>query len=238
MDKTTMQYAINPLTIRLVACLTGMCLLFTGCGKEPDPPKPTVITRKITVQGADTQPKKQTQPVEPAAERIDTVALTDISPEQTPAEAGPTPDSTDPAASGDKAAAPEPATAAEPMMMAYSYDPKGKLDPFVPWYEGERKPASGTERKRIPLSPLERVDLSQLKLVGIVLTARGNKALVEESSGKGYVISKGTYIGLNRGKVSKILRDRVIIMESISYGGSGATTRKKELKLQKPPGED
>ena len=230
-----MPHAINPLIVRLVACLTGLCVLSIGCGKQPDPPEPKVITRKITVPKAATEEGKLSPPAERVAAIIKSVTAEDVSPKEASAGIDPP---RDPATSVGQETGPEVEPASKPIEVVYSYDPKGKIDPFIPWYEGERKPASDSERKRIPLSPLERVDLSQLKLVGIVLSASGNKALVEESSGKGYVISKGTYIGLNRGKVSKILRDRVIIMESISYGGSSATTRRKELKLQKPPGED
>jgi type IV pilus assembly protein PilP len=119
----------------------------------------------------------------------------------------------------------------------YTYSPKGKLDPFMPWYEGESPILKQEVRKRLPLSPLEKVDLSQLKLVGIILSASSNKALVEDATGKGYVLAKGTYIGLDHGKVAKILRDRVIVEEPIQYGMSESTVRRKELKLQKPPGD-
>ena len=63
------------------------------------------------------------------------------------------------------------------------------------------------------MTPLERIDLSQLKLVGIILASSGNRALVEESSGKGYVIKTGTYIGVNSGKVVKIRKEKVVVEE-------------------------
>jgi Tfp pilus assembly protein PilP len=36
---------------------------------------------------------------------------------------------------------------------------------------------------------------------------------VEDSAGKGYFLKKGTAIGKNDGKVTKILKDRVVIEE-------------------------
>jgi len=127
---------------------------------------------------------------------------------------------------------------AEPEDIQYVYVWKGRIDPFMPWYEDETSSAKEDANKRGPLSPLQKVDLSQLKLVGIVLSPSGNKALVEDGTGKGFVIMKGTYVGLNRGKVAKILRDRVIVQEATQYGDTDSAVRKKELKLQKPPGEE
>lgn len=124
------------------------------------------------------------------------------------------------------------------------YNPAGKIDPFLPLYE--EKPIVPTEtedadkqkkKRRIPLTPLERVDLSQLKLVGIIQAPTGNKALVEEASGKGYIIKKGTFIGIHAGRVIEILKDRVVVEEEVENVLGQFTVEKKELKLQKPPGE-
>ena len=92
-------------------------------------------------------------------------------------------------------------------------------------------------KKRIPQTPLEKLDLGQLKLVGIIQSAKKNKALVEEASGKGYIISKGTYIGTQAGRVKKINKDRVVIEEEIEDITGKIVLHEKELKLQKPAGE-
>jgi type IV pilus assembly protein PilP len=89
----------------------------------------------------------------------------------------------------------------------------------------------------MPLTPLERVDLSQLKLVGIIQAPSGNKALVEEASGKGYIIKKGTFIGIHAGRVLEIQKDRVVVEEEVENVLGQFALDKKELKLQKPPGE-
>ena len=41
----------------------------------------------------------------------------------------------------------------------------------------------------------------------------GNVGLVEDATGKGYFVKRGTLIGKNDGKVSKVLNDRLIIEE-------------------------
>jgi len=135
------------------------------------------------------------------------------------------------------------------------YSPSGKVDPFAPLFREETgtarpEPESAPQdtkdtdakkpgiRKRLPQGPLEKVDLSQLKLVGIIRAESGNKAMVEEASGKGYIINRGTYIGINSGKVAEILRDRVIVEEEGEDPSGEMVIRKRELKLQKPLGED
>jgi type IV pilus assembly protein PilP len=122
------------------------------------------------------------------------------------------------------------------------YDPKGKVDPFAPLLRDESAAAAANKltAKGDPnrlKSPLEKIDLGQLKLVAIITAVNGNRALVEESSGKGYIIKEGTYIGLNSGKVVGIKADKVLVEEDFEdiYGKS--ITQKKEITLPKPPGE-
>jgi type IV pilus assembly protein PilP len=120
------------------------------------------------------------------------------------------------------------------------YNPLGRIDPFVPLFK-EEGPLSGDEKRkkgRIPRTPLELIDLGQLKLVAVMRAPSGNKALVEEASGKGYIVTKGTYLGVNSGKVVKILKDRIIIEEEVENLVGKSTIQERELKLQKPLGEE
>ncbi|MDX1709466.1 MAG: pilus assembly protein PilP [Desulfobacterales bacterium] len=119
------------------------------------------------------------------------------------------------------------------------YNPKGKIDPFEPLFRDKPSVAivKKKRKKRIPRTPLEKIDLSQLKLVGIILASSGNRALVEESNGKGYVIKSGTYVGTNAGKVVRIEKDKVIVAEEYEDVLGNVTLRNKELKLPKPAGE-
>ena len=122
------------------------------------------------------------------------------------------------------------------------YNPEGKLDPFTSLYKDKPVAVSLTGQKPIleprrPLTPLEKVDLSQLKLVAIIRALSGNIALVEEASGKGYVIKKGTYIGTRSGKVGKILPDRIIVEEESADFSGKVSVREIEVKLN-PSGEE
>jgi len=128
----------------------------------------------------------------------------------------------------------------EPPKISDLYNPEGKLDPFAPLIKEKPVNLPVEHRKAVRrklLTPLEKLDLSQLKLVAILRAKSGNKALVEEDSGKGYVIKKGTYIGIHSGKVAKILPDRIIIEEEVEDIYGKISVQKKEIKL-KPPGEE
>jgi len=120
------------------------------------------------------------------------------------------------------------------------YNPQGRIDPFIPLFKDEG-PSAGTEKERkgrIPRTPLEMIDLGQLKLVAIMRAPSGNKALVEEASGKGYIVTKGTYLGINSGRVIKVLKDRVVVEEEVESIVGKSTIQERELKLQKPLGEE
>ena len=119
------------------------------------------------------------------------------------------------------------------------YNPLGKTDPFKPLFRDKPAlPSAGKKKKkRIPRTPLERVALSQLKLTAIITAPSGNRALVQESSGKGYIIKKGTYIGLNSGKVENITKDKVIIAEEVEDSVGKIRVQTKQLVLPKPAGD-
>ena len=122
------------------------------------------------------------------------------------------------------------------------YNPVGRIDPFAPLYKEDKEKTpqkviakpKGPER---PRTPLEKLDLGQLKLTAIVTTQGLKRALVEEASGKGYVVSLGTKIGLERGSVVEITQDRIIIEHQDEDEFGKENRKKRELKLQKPPGE-
>lgn len=81
------------------------------------------------------------------------------------------------------------------------------------------------------LSPLERYELSQLKLVGIVWDIKEPRAMVEDSGGLGYVVKVGTPIGSNDGKVKAIHRNEVVVEEFYSDDYGTRTKRDVGIKL-------
>jgi len=91
----------------------------------------------------------------------------------------------------------------------YAYNPAGKADPFKPFLQLTPLRPS----RSAPLTPLQKYDLGQLKLVAVLSTPQGNVGLVEDATGKGYFVKRGTLIGKNDGKISRVLGDRIVVEE-------------------------
>lgn len=111
----------------------------------------------------------------------------------------------------------------------YSYSPIGKRDPFRSLFEDLQK--SGEEEER---TPLEEFELDQLKLVGIVSRIATPYALVEDPTGKGHTLRRGTLIGRNRGRVSQIKPECVVVRERYSTYSGKTATNETEICLPKP----
>lgn len=109
----------------------------------------------------------------------------------------------------------------------YTYKWIGKPDPFKPFIELNPAPAAkkGPPKRAFagPISPLQRIDLSSLRIVGIVGNDQKRKAIVEDSLKKFYPIQVGTYIGMNNGIIKEILADRVIVEEKTTDLGRTKT---------------
>lgn len=129
----------------------------------------------------------------------------------------------------------------ESMQLAASYDADGRFDPFEPLFKEQQTQSISSSKdkrsKRVAQTPLEKVALAQLKVTAIIRAVSGNRALVEDATGKGYVVQVGTYMGLNAGQVIRIDNDRVVVEEEIENFTGELAVENQELKLQKPAGE-
>jgi type IV pilus assembly protein PilP len=115
----------------------------------------------------------------------------------------------------------------------FSYNPAGKPDPFKPFIQ---LTAVREASRNVPLTPLQKYEVSQLKLVAIISLPEGNIALVEDATGKGYFVKKGTLIGKNDGKVTKILKDKVVVEEVYQDVFGQTKTNEISLLLHKAEG--
>jgi len=212
------KYIIKILNVICITCL----FLYYGCNDQAaKQQKVTVISKKIVMPKKEKPPIKKEQKIEalkPETKKPEIkkqalkpkISKIDTSPDQK----------------------------IELSETTVTYKVEGKIDPFASIFrDGSSVFADQNEKKLIPLTPIEKVDLSQLKLVGIIRAPSGNKALVEDASGKGFVIKKGARIGINSGRVIKILKNIVVVEEAESILGK-KTLVQRELKLQKPPGEE
>lgn len=116
-----------------------------------------------------------------------------------------------------------------------AYSSAGKINPFIQLIQVENSEKEKKKKPERQLTPLEKLDLSQLQLVAIVQsTGDGDDfAMVQEAGGKGYILQKGTYIGTNSGIVTRIENDKIIIKESFTDFRGDEQSRKKKMKLHK-----
>ena len=122
----------------------------------------------------------------------------------------------------------------------YKYNPVGKPDPFRPFIDLEidlKKKTAVTAPKVLPINPLQRVSIDQLRLVGVGGDESSKIAMVQDPKGKFYPIFLGTYIGMNSGRVVQILLDRVIVEERIKLDSGKTKTNIITMKLHKEEGE-
>lgn len=119
----------------------------------------------------------------------------------------------------------------------FSYSPAGKTDPFHPVIQTTPKEPSPEAKPQRTLTPLERVQPSQLKLVGIISPKkRPRQALVELPNGKGYVLKIGVSVGQRQGKVTAITATSVVIQETTTDVFGKKIQQETILKLH-PQGE-
>lgn len=117
------------------------------------------------------------------------------------------------------------------------YDSKGRVDPFVPLIAEKNTSGGGEssrdEKPRRTLTPLEKLALSQVKLVAVVEMQNRTIAMVEEATGKGYEVAVGTYIGPNGGRVTAITQDGIKIEENVRDFRGKERKRYEEIKFHK-----
>jgi len=222
--------------IRIAICLLGLLVLVAGCQDKASEVEKTstVVSQKISTEMQKVAPQKP-EPKEAPPVATSSSALSEET--QTGSVETKTMTTSSAETFDTKKLIPD---------LAIGYDSKGRIDPFIPLVKEEPVKVEKTEsidakgevREKRAKTPLEKIELSQLQLKAIILAPSGNKALVEESTGKGYIIRKGTYIGRHDGKVIKILKDKVVV-EELKENYEGKTiAEEKEIKLPKPPGEE
>ena len=113
--------------------------------------------------------------------------------------------------------------------LVYVYDPTGKPDPF--------KPLALQPEIVAYITPLQRLEVTQLTVVGILWTAKVAKAMVQDPSGKGYILAKGTLVGTKGGYVKQILKNKVIVEQKTKDLIGRVKVTQVELALRKSVGE-
>jgi type IV pilus assembly protein PilP len=115
------------------------------------------------------------------------------------------------------------------------YNPEGKINPFEPIYSNEPTKHAPTVHQTDCISNpvLEGMDMSQLKLTGIIITERQPMALVQEADGKGHILKENVCYGRHGGKIERILNDRIIVREEMLGSTGQIQIKMTELKLKR-----
>ena len=92
----------------------------------------------------------------------------------------------------------------------YRYSAVGKKDPFRNYF-GDM--ATLNKEKKI-VSELQNFDITDLRLVAVVYGITDPRAVVVAPDGKSYIVRIGSFIGKNWGKISRILPDKLEIIET------------------------
>lgn len=108
----------------------------------------------------------------------------------------------------------------------FAYNPRVLLDPFKPFIAPADTPPpvaliteddidiAPPEAQR-PLTPLQRMRVSEVEagLKAIMWGPLGRRAVIEDASGKGYIVSVGTPVGERNGVVIEIFNDHLVIQQ-------------------------
>jgi type IV pilus assembly protein PilP len=121
----------------------------------------------------------------------------------------------------------------------FEYKLENRPDPFVPFIS-EKAAASNVDMDEVidsgePLTGMQLFEPGQLTLVALVKKGGENMAMVQDFTGKGYVLSEGTKIG-RRGAVKKFMPQSVIIEET-TVTRAGKKTVTEVVMLLKKEGE-
>ncbi len=141
-------------------------------------------------------------------------------PGATPPTAAPAPPLTTTATPG----APAPAAASTD---GYSYDPKSRRDPFQSLTKMIK---SASLQSQMP--PLQRVQISDMKLLGIMWGGYGYYGLVQTPDGKGYTVKEGMLLGTNNGIIKTITDKAIIVSEPTVDIAGRKSTKEVELLLR------
>ncbi len=109
------------------------------------------------------------------------------------------------------------------------YNPEGKPDPFQP-----AKATLEAKMGKDKFLPLEQFEVSDFALIGIISGPGAKKAMVQDATGKGFLVQVGTRIGKKGGTVSRIAEKEIIIVEPYRDYRGRKIFREIALKIPQP----
>lgn len=87
------------------------------------------------------------------------------------------------------------------------YSPTGKRDPFR---VGDQM---GFNRSPQSIEPLQKYSVEQFQLKAILKSGNRSQAMFEDPEGKTFILSEGEFIGREKGTISRVLSNEVIVTQ-------------------------
>ena len=112
----------------------------------------------------------------------------------------------------------------------YIYTSIGKRDPFRSLFDDAGSEVIFKSAEDV-IHPLQNYDANSLVVTAIVWGISSPTAIVATPDGKTYVVKTGTLVGRNWGKVVKIKRNAIVVLEQKSFGKEAKVSNIIELKL-------
>lgn len=114
----------------------------------------------------------------------------------------------------------------------YIYQQRERRDPFMPLIVPRKKVKKGMN---VMAGTMESYDISDFKLAAIARKGREYFALLTTPDNRSFTVNKGNIIGLNKGKVKEITKDKIVLVEySRDYMGK---LKPREIILEFHKGE-
>ncbi|CAN5487471.1 hypothetical protein BH10BDE1_BH10BDE1_25260 [soil metagenome] len=102
------------------------------------------------------------------------------------------------------------------LMDPFDYDPRGRKDPFAQPVL-DRPVAQGAAQG--PLLPLQKFDLTKLKLIGIIWDVKRPRAMINDPEGKVHIVGPNTKIGVRNGYIAVIREGEIVVVETVEENG-------------------
>lgn len=129
----------------------------------------------------------------------------------------------------------------------FTYSPENMINPFTAFIVAQAagsetpKPAEGDDdeaapKAQMPLTPLQKMAVGQIErgFKGVIWGDTAMRAMIEDGSGKGYIVGVGTPLGGYNGIITDIQSDRLVILQEVwDPNLKQMVSRSVEIKLTK-----
>jgi type IV pilus assembly protein PilP len=184
----------------------------------PPPPPPSATVPSAPLSPPPVVSPKSAQPSMPAA------------PSAPPTSAAPPPPGAPTAAAANDSKG-QPIAGEVTFLEPYVFDLReGRRNPFQPPSAAD----GSTPNITLPGSPLERYELDEIRLVGIMWDVRNPKAMFIDPQGEVHTLGRDDRIGRKHGYIAAIREGEVVVVEASNFNGESAfATRILRLEREK-----